>query len=105
VNGNGLGAASAASINGLPAGKQWVNVAEPLEGNPYLRLEHELQTAMKAAARGAAVISLDAHGTARHCSSSSAADTRLARQAPAVLIPLKGFGMAYVAVGALCPEI
>jgi len=88
VNGNGLEAACAASVNSLPAGKQRVNAAEPVKGNPYLRLEHELQTAMKAAARGAAAISLDAHGTARRCcSSSGATDTRLAHEVPAVLIP------------------
>jgi len=44
---NGSDAASAASVNGLPAGKHWMNAAEPIEDKPYLRLEHELQTAMR----------------------------------------------------------
>jgi len=44
---NGSDAASSASVNGLLVGKHWMNAAEPVEDKPYLRLEHELQTAMR----------------------------------------------------------
>jgi len=63
---NGSDAARSASISGLPASGQWLNAAEPVKGNPCLRLEHKLQTAMGADARNAAAISLGAHGKARH---------------------------------------
>jgi hypothetical protein len=87
---NGSKAASAASINGLPAGEQWMNAAEPVEGKLYLRLEHELQTAMGRQRGTPPQFRFDAHDMARHrISSRGAADTRLAHQAPAVLIPLR----------------
>ena len=86
---NGSDTASTASAKDLPAGEQKLNAAELVKGNPCLRLEHKLQTAMGAAAWNAAAISLGAHGTARHPFSSNAADTRLAHDVPAVLIPLR----------------
>jgi hypothetical protein len=100
---NGSDAASTARVKGLPAGEQYLNAAELVKGNPCLRLEHKLQTATGATASNAAAISLGAHGTGRHPFSSNAADTRLARCSGRPH-PLKGFGIAYAAVGALVFE-
>jgi hypothetical protein len=80
-----------------------MNAAVPIKTNLNLRLEHELQTAMRRQREARPQFRSIAHGTARHCSSSFAATaTRVAREAPAVLV-LEGIGVACV-VGARAPE-
>jgi len=80
-----------------------MNAAVPIETNLNLRLEHELQTAMRRQHGARPQFRSIAHGTALRCFSSfAAAATRVAREVPAALV-LKGIDLACV-VGALAPE-
>jgi len=91
---DGSEAASAASWQDSYAGKRRMNAAVLLEANLDLRLEHELQTAMRRQRMARPQFRSIAHGMARDCSSSfAAAGTRVAHEVPAVLIS-EGVGVA-----------
>jgi hypothetical protein len=98
---NGSETASLASGQGSRAGERRMNAAVPIEANLDLRLEHELQTAMRRQRGARPQFRSSAHGMARACSSSlTAAGTRIAREVPAVLI-LEGVGVRFAPSSAL----
>ena len=94
---NGSETARAARHQGSHAGARRMNAAVPTGMNLDLRLEHELQTAMRRQRGARPQFRSIAHGMARHCFSSfDAAGTRVAREVPAVLV-LEGVGAACAA--------